>query len=185
MEKSVRDEWVILPFRRIRFRLCRMRLRRSGWGAFRCRVGSAHSQIAGLRVGAGIPFRGGDPGNRGNHADPQLGRAHCLFGHRSLPARNPTAGLSMACGAGASPTYSSPGGPGGVLPPCLVLRACLEKDRGYLAPHSITSSARASSEGGTPRPSAFAVLRLMTSSNLVGCSIGRSAGLAPFRILST
>jgi hypothetical protein len=28
-------------------------------------------------------------------------------------------------------------------------------------------------------------LRLMTSSNLVGCSMGRSAGRAPLRILST
>src|SRR5258706_15627026 len=35
------------------------------------------------------------------------------------------------------------------------------------------------------RPSVFAVLRLMTSSNFVGCSTGRSAGLAPVRILST
>ena len=35
--------------------------------------------------------------------------------------------------------------------------------------HSITSSARASSVGGTSRPSALAVLRLMTSSYLVGC----------------
>ena len=35
------------------------------------------------------------------------------------------------------------------------------------------------------RPSALAVLRLMTSSNFVGCSTGRSAGLAPLRILST
>src|SRR6516162_3202590 len=32
--------------------------------------------------------------------------------------------------------------------------------------HSITSSARASSVGGTSKPSAFAVLRLMTSSYL-------------------
>jgi len=37
--------------------------------------------------------------------------------------------------------------------------------------HSITSSARASSVGGTSRPSALAVLRLMANSNLVGCSI--------------
>src|SRR5262245_15006941 len=51
--------------------------------------------------------------------------------------------------------------------------------------HSITSSARATSDGGTVRLSALAVLRLMTSSNFVGCSTGRSAGLAPFRILST
>jgi hypothetical protein len=50
--------------------------------------------------------------------------------------------------------------------------------------YSITSSARASSGGGTVRPSAFAVLRLMTRSNLVGCSTGMSAGLAPRNILS-
>src|SRR5262249_54987905 len=51
--------------------------------------------------------------------------------------------------------------------------------------HSITSSARASSDCGTVRPSAFAVFRLITSSKLVGRSTGRSAGLAPLRILST
>jgi hypothetical protein len=37
-----------------------------------------------------------------------------------------------------------------------------------LAGHSITSSARAISVGGTSRPRAFAVLRLITSSYLVG-----------------
>src|SRR5499433_1632486 len=51
--------------------------------------------------------------------------------------------------------------------------------------YSITSSARASSVGGTVRPSARAVFILMTSSKSVGCSTGRSAGRAPFRILST
>ena len=51
--------------------------------------------------------------------------------------------------------------------------------------HSITLSACASKEVGTVTPSALAVLRLITSSNSVGCSIGRSAGLAPFNILST
>src|SRR5215813_13734874 len=50
--------------------------------------------------------------------------------------------------------------------------------------HSTTSSASASTVGGISRPSAFAVFRLMTNSNLVGRWIGRSAGLAPFRILS-
>jgi len=50
--------------------------------------------------------------------------------------------------------------------------------------YSITSSARASSDGGIVRPSALAVLMLMMSSNLVGCSTGRSEGVAPFRILS-
>src|SRR6476619_933388 len=50
------------------------------------------------------------------------------------------------------------------------------------ASHSITSSARASSVGGTSRPSALAVLRLTTRSNLVGCMTGRSVGLSPLRM---
>src|SRR5262249_46167883 len=54
-----------------------------------------------------------------------------------------------------------------------LLRACRERPHGCRAaeqrdelapPHSITSSARASSVGGTSRPSALAGLRLMTSS---------------------
>src|SRR5262249_44751101 len=47
--------------------------------------------------------------------------------------------------------------------------------------YSITSSARARIDGGTVRPSALAVFKLITSSNRVGCSTGRSAGLAPLR----
>src|SRR6516162_5234556 len=74
-----------------------------------------------------------------------------------------------------------------------LLRARRERPRGRRAEqrdeiasdHSITSSARASSVGGIVRPSARAVTRLITKSNLVGCSTGRSAGLAPRRILST
>src|SRR3954465_9084139 len=51
--------------------------------------------------------------------------------------------------------------------------------------HSITSSARASSVGGTVRPRALAALRLITSSILVGWMTGKSAGLAPLRIWPT
>src|SRR5262249_24612332 len=51
--------------------------------------------------------------------------------------------------------------------------------------HSITSSARWRKSRLIVSPSACAVLRLTTSSNLVGCSIGKSAGFAPFKILST
>src|SRR5438477_8988627 len=51
--------------------------------------------------------------------------------------------------------------------------------------HWITSSARNSSDCGMVRPSAFAVFRLITSSNLDGCSMGRSPGAAPLSILST
>src|SRR5262249_50825888 len=42
--------------------------------------------------------------------------------------------------------------------------------------YSITLSARASRAGGIVRPSASAVLRLMTSSNFIGACTGRSAG---------
>ena len=51
--------------------------------------------------------------------------------------------------------------------------------------YSITSSARASIDGGIARPSAFAVLRLITSSYLVGACTGRSAGFSPLRMRST
>src|SRR6516164_1187468 len=57
---------------------------------------------------------------------------------------------------------------------------CSKKSR-----YSITSSATSSRSRGISRSSDLAVLRLMTNSNRVGCSTGRSAGLAPLRILST
>ena len=50
--------------------------------------------------------------------------------------------------------------------------------------HRIKSSARSSSDFGTVIPSAFAVLRLITSSNFIGCSTGISPGFLPLKILS-
>jgi len=43
----------------------------------------------------------------------------------------------------------------------------------------------AGATGGIVRQRALAILRLITNSNLVGCSTGRSPALAPLRILST
>jgi hypothetical protein len=54
-----------------------------------------------------------------------------------------------------------------------------------LCRYSITTSARPSSVGGIVRPIAFAVLRLIANSNVVGCSIGISLGFAPPTILLT
>src|SRR3954447_24502141 len=51
--------------------------------------------------------------------------------------------------------------------------------------HSMTSSARASSVGGTSRPRALAVLRLIASSYLVGACTGRSDGFSPLRMRLT
>ena len=51
--------------------------------------------------------------------------------------------------------------------------------------YSITSVARASTVGGTSRPSALEVLRLIAISYLVGACTGRSAGFSPLRMRST
>jgi hypothetical protein len=48
--------------------------------------------------------------------------------------------------------------------------------------YSITSSASCCRCNGTSRPSALAVLRLISSSNLLGRSMGSSLGFAPERI---
>jgi hypothetical protein len=49
----------------------------------------------------------------------------------------------------------------------------------------MTLSARSNNDDGTVSPIALAVLRLTTSSKFDGCSMGKSPGLLPFRILST
>jgi hypothetical protein len=51
--------------------------------------------------------------------------------------------------------------------------------------YSMISSICASNTGEIVNPSACAVFRLITAWSLVGCSTGRSAGLAPLMILST
>ena len=51
--------------------------------------------------------------------------------------------------------------------------------------YSITSSATASSIGGTSRPSDLAVLRLIASSKFTGNWTGRSTGIAPRKMRST
>src|SRR5262244_4161251 len=53
---------------------------------------------------------------------------------------------------------------------------------GHPPHHSITSSASNWSALGTSRPSNLAACALMTNSNLVDCTTGRSAGFAPFKI---
>jgi hypothetical protein len=67
------------------------------------------------------------------------------------------------------------------------LSSCSKND-GCLAGviiHSITRSTRSRTEGGMVRPRAFVLLRLITNSNLTGCSTGKSLGLVPEKILPT
>src|SRR5262249_2702587 len=76
--------------------------------------------------------------------------------------------------------------------PLALLRARRKRPQSYSTdvsdelppPHSMTSSARASSDGGASRPCALAVLTLISSSKFVGCST-RLPSLAPARTLFT
>jgi hypothetical protein len=61
-------------------------------------------------------------------------------------------------------------------------KACpLWAKSGHCQPYSMTSSAVKIRVCGTLRPSAFAVFRLITNSNLVGSRTGRSAAFSPLR----
>src|SRR5262249_37584607 len=63
-------------------------------------------------------------------------------------------------------------------------RAAEQRDE-LAAFQSITSSARRRKDSGILSPIAFAVVRLKNSSNLVGWTTGRSAGLSPLRMRPT
>src|SRR5262249_18588700 len=58
---------------------------------------------------------------------------------------------------------------------------CNKMRRRIAGSYSITSSARASTEGGTVRPSVLALLRLITNWTFVAWMTGRSAGFSPLR----
>ena len=57
-------------------------------------------------------------------------------------------------------------------------------EEGAAVHYWITSSARASTDGGIVRPMALAVLRLMTKWSRSSCSMGRSPGAVPSRTRS-
>ena len=103
----------------------------------------------------------------------ECGHLGCKAGSGDPLLRNPTTGIAGCCARAAN----------GAQQRCR--RRAAEKRYELAPPHSITRLASASRFGGMSSPIAFAVLRLRISSNVVGCTIGRSAGLAPFNILST
>ena len=87
--------------------------------------------------------------------------------------------VSSALGAN-HPQFRDPFGPSAGRCHCPI-----RQQQDELAPlHSIVSSASESRLSEILMPSALAVLRLITVSNLVGCSTGRSAGFAPLRIFA-
>src|SRR5262249_33027496 len=106
--------------------------------------------------------------------------------HRLPERREPRPRFGVALGSGRDDP--DPPHPFGLLRPrrerprgCRAAEQRDELASFHVCNHSITSSAWASSDGGTSKRSALAVLRLITSSNLVAWLTGRSAGLAPLR----
>ena len=105
----------------------------------------------------------------------------------------PASPYAPSCG-GLVPTAERTVGPARTIAESLTSRPGIREHYRHRAdiPHrnqtwsySITSSARASSEGGTVRPSALAVLRFIESSNFVGSSTGRSPGFSPLSMRAT
>jgi len=135
---------------------------RGGWRADDSRGGSvALHPMAGL--GTGVQERAEAPGVRREPAQRPLRDRQLLRGKRSQGQTSLQWELK--------PT----------VPPSQCGRQCLPGSPAQ----RITSFAWKRSVGGMVRPRVWAVLRLMTNSNCVSCSTGRSAGLAPRRILST
>src|SRR5262249_42671376 len=72
-----------------------------------------------------------------------------------------------------------------LLSPALLSIRAIFRDSQRDRPHSTTSSASCCSDSVSFSPRDPAVFALTTSSNLVGCRIGRSVGFAPLRMRLT
>src|SRR5262249_31947128 len=117
-------------------------------------------------------------------------RAISCRGRATWPRRDLFQGQGLGCphGQGRSPDHWSEPGlvRSGRQGPDRHSEGKIANERAAAKKHcySITSSARATSLSGTVWPSAFAVSRLTTVSNLVGACSGRSAGFTPLRMRS-
>ena len=145
---------------------------------------------------SGVPRRGQSPptGASARHASPSP--SICRRSVWSFRGQRPAIAVA-ATGSRAGMTPSPQAGP---YPPESGPSRCAAKGFSHVpradpsrcskfdARHenySISSSALASNADGTDRPSGLAILRLMTSANLVGSCTGRSAGFAPLRMRTT
>ena len=116
-------------------------------------------------------------------ANPVPGRAEATLGHTTLSGRSrrkTAAGLVALAVAVVGCAASAAGPARNRHSTAMVPRSAV-----HVWSHSITSSAAARSVAGTVSPSALAVLRLMSNSNVVGICTARSAGLSPRRMRLT
>jgi hypothetical protein len=84
-----------------------------------------------------------------------------------------------------APATASVQSPAQLSPESQARRSSFQLTRYKFLDHLVlatTSSAAADMPSGTSRPSAFAVFKLITNSNLLDCMTGRSAGFSPLRI---
>jgi hypothetical protein len=118
---------------------------------------------------SGPPGPKGDPGPEGPPFGIRVLRSNCDESRCMIQCSDDEMLLSAYCGTRRNTAA--------------VLSRCSNR-LAQMHDHSITSSARALNIGGNSNPTAFAVFRLITSSNLTDCITGRSAGLSPLRILA-
>jgi hypothetical protein len=137
-------------------------------------------------------------GARGDHRGGRSDRRGCRCIGEPCNPRPQAAGMprpALAAATRPRPMKGFPGASLGFSSRLAGSAICSKKDRcnrHFLALQhltssysSITSSARSRIDGGTARPSAFAVLRFTAISNLVGNCTGRSPGFSPRRMRST
>ena len=96
----------------------------------------------------------------------KTGGSRATVSNRSLPSKQGSVGLTHGCARNAVSVFADTGRAVAHVRGSYVPKSKLGEPQQRL--YSITSSAATSKVCGTVRPSAFAVLRLMTKSNLVG-----------------
>ena len=102
---------------------------------------------------------------------------HSKIGHSTSGlGHNPNASRSLACQLSPAPDKAAPWALFCHVPGADI---CSAAKRALLFDHLVGGGEQ---RGGTVRPSILAVWALMTSSNLVVCMTGKSAGLAPLRM---
>src|SRR5262249_19238492 len=119
---------------------------------------------------------------------PIFNRYILAFNEAGLPQATTERGHDLPGVTGRFAVEESNDGHLRLLRPCRERPSCRTAEQGdeIASPdHSSTSLARARRLSGTVRPSDLAVLRLMTSSYLVGACTGRSDGFSPLRMRST